>query len=139
MIVACEALKPPNTDDRYNCYHVIEALLGKTTATALRQHVLPAQWVRSTHLHTGELHGSELVWTAFMSSYVDPTFREAHRGLAHITSDAIVEWIKRQGMFNLPAFKERKTFRRRIRENALIALPIMFCVGLLIGWMLALI
>jgi hypothetical protein len=61
MVVACEALKPRDADDRYNCYHVIEALLGRSTMEQLRQHPFAAQRVRSSHLHMGDFHGAELV------------------------------------------------------------------------------
>jgi hypothetical protein len=118
MVVACEALKPPDADVRYNCYHVIEALLGKSTAERLRQHAFPAQRVRSTHLHTGEFHGSELVRMAFMSSYQDPTFRDGHRELARVTPATIIEWLKRQGTFDMPVIKQRKTTPRACRGVA---------------------
>jgi hypothetical protein len=54
MVVACEALKPPDADDRQNCYDLIQALLGRTVVDRVRQNSFPAQHVRSTHLHTGE-------------------------------------------------------------------------------------
>ena len=80
MVVACEALKPATADDRQNCYDVIEALLGRAAVERIRSKTsFPAQHVRGTHLHTGEFHGSELVMMAFLSSYQDPTFGEAHR------------------------------------------------------------
>jgi hypothetical protein len=135
MVVACEALKPPDADDRHNCYHVIEALLGKSTAEQLRQHDFPAQWVCSTHLHTGEFHGSELVRMAFMSSsYQDPTFSEAHWEMARVTKAAIIEWLKRRGTFDMPVVKQRKTVRRWIKENVFLLSPAIFGMGLVIGW-----
>jgi hypothetical protein len=133
MVVACEALKPPNADDRQNSYDVVEALLGKLTVDRLRQHPFPAQQVRSTHLHSGEFHGPELVRTAFMSTYQDPSFREAHRELARITPAAIIEWLKRRGAFDLPVGKQRKTIQRRLKENIFVALVAVFGVGLVIG------
>ena len=61
MVVACEALKPSDPEfTKHNIYQVIEALLGKLIADRLRQHPFPAQWVRSSQLHAGEFHGSEL-------------------------------------------------------------------------------
>ena len=112
MVVACEALKPPDADDRLNCYHVVEALLGKSIADGVRQNAFPAQRVRSSHLHTGEFHGSELIRIAFMSSYDDPSFREAHSELARVTPAAIIEWLKRRGTFHMPSVNQRKTIRR---------------------------
>jgi hypothetical protein len=56
MVIACEALKPP--DDGRNCYAVIDALLGQEAVNRIRQSPFPAQNVRSTHLHTGEFHGA---------------------------------------------------------------------------------
>jgi hypothetical protein len=99
MAVSCEALKPPDADERRNCYDVVEALLGRDTLDQIRQNWFPAQHVRSTHLHSGVFHGSELMMMNFMTTYDDPSFREAHRAMARITPDAIVEWLKRRGEF----------------------------------------
>jgi hypothetical protein len=76
---------------------VIEGLLGKPTSMQLRQHVFPAQRVRSSHLHTGEFYGSELAWMAFMTSYRDPSFDEALEQMAQVTPAAIIEWLTRGG------------------------------------------
>jgi len=111
MAVSCEALKPPNADER-NCYDVIEALLGKQTVEKIRQNPFPAQRVRSTHLHSGEFHGYELVMMDFMRTYDDPSFREASWEMAKITPAAIIEWLKRGGTFALPVTKKRRTMRR---------------------------
>ena len=37
MVVACEALKPADSDSQQNCYDVIEALLGRKVVDRLRQ------------------------------------------------------------------------------------------------------
>jgi hypothetical protein len=37
MVIACEVLKPPNADERLNCYDVIEALLGLAAVDRIRQ------------------------------------------------------------------------------------------------------
>jgi hypothetical protein len=136
MAVACEALKPPDADDRQNCYDVIEALLGRTAVERIRQNPFPAQHVRSTHLHTGEFHGSELVMMAFLSSYQDPTFREAHREMARVAPEAIIEWLKRRGAFQMPAPKNQRTFRRWLRDNIIVTCGVDFGLGLAIGWLL---
>jgi hypothetical protein len=111
MAVACEALKPSDADERQNCYNVIEALLGRATVDRVRQNPFPAQHVRNTHLHSGQLHGSELIMLDFMRTYEDPTFRDAHREMARITPAAIVEWLKRRGTFHLLTVEKRKTLR----------------------------
>ena len=98
MAVACEALKPSEADDRLNCYDVIKTLLGRTAVDRIRQNPFPAQHVRSTHLHTGEFHGSEMMMD-FLSSYHDPTFLEAHREMFRVTPAAIIEWLKLCGAF----------------------------------------
>jgi hypothetical protein len=137
MVVACEALKPANADDRQNCYHVIEALLGRTAVERIRQNAFPAQDVRSTHLHTGEFHGSELVMMAFLSSYQDPTFGEAHREMVRVAPETIIEWLRRRGNFQLPTpTKNRRTFRRWLRDNIIVACGVIFGFGLAVGWLL---
>jgi hypothetical protein len=136
MAVACEALKPPDADDRQNCYDVIEALLGRAAVERIRQNLFPAQHVRSTHLHTGEFHGSELVMMAFLSSYQDPTFREAHSEMFLVAPKAIIEWLRRQGNFQMPAPKNRRTLRRWFRDNITLTCGVIFGLGLAIGWLL---
>jgi hypothetical protein len=136
MVIACEALKPPDADDRQNCYDVIEALLGRAAVDRIRQNPFPAQRVRSTHLHTGEFHGSELVLTDFLASYRDPTFREVHREMFQVTSAAIVEWLKRRGAFQMPTRNDRRTLLRWLRDNVIVAFVVVFGLGLAIGWLL---
>jgi hypothetical protein len=136
MVIACEALRPPDADDRQNCYDVIEALLGRTAVDRIRQNLFPAQRIRSTHLHAGEFHGSELIMMYFLSSYHDPTFREAHRKMFQVTSEAIIEWLKRRGTFQMPAPKNRRTVRRWLRDNIIVAFGVIFGFGLAIGWLL---
>jgi hypothetical protein len=108
MVVACEALKPSDADDRLNGLDVLEALLGKPVADRLRQDAFQAQRVRSTHLHTGKFHGSELVRAVFMSSYEDPSFRDTHRELARVTPAAMIEWLKRRGRFLMPRVERKR-------------------------------
>jgi hypothetical protein len=135
MVVACEALKPSDPEfSEHNIYQLIEALLGKPVADRLRQRPFPAQWVRSSHLHAGEFHGSELIRTALMSSYQDPNFDEARRELTRITPTAIIEWLKRGGEFPMAVRKRNKTLRRLVRDYALIILPVAIAVGVCVGW-----
>jgi hypothetical protein len=80
MVVACEALKPPERQYRdHNIYQVVEALLGEANAKRLDAGSFRAQAVRSAHLHAGEFRGSEFVQAAINSSYQDPTFDEGRR------------------------------------------------------------
>ena len=95
--------------DRHDCYDIIEALLGKQVVDELRQNPFPAQQVRSTHLHSGEFHGPELIMANFMRTYEDPSFRDAHRTMAKVTHSAIVEWLKRRGTFTMPSLKQNRT------------------------------
>jgi hypothetical protein len=136
MVIACEALKPPDADDRQNCYDVIETLLGRTAVDRIRQNQFPAQYVRSTHPHTGEFHGSEFVVMDFLSSYYDPTFQEAHREMVRVTPAAIIEWLKRRGTFQMQTPRNRRTFRRWLRDNIVVASCVIFVFGLAIGWLL---
>jgi hypothetical protein len=43
----------------------------------------------------------------FMRTYEDPSFRDAHREMARITPNAIIEWLKRRGIFDLRNVKKR--------------------------------
>lgn len=136
MAVACEALKAPDADRRRNCYDVIHALLGKPAVDQIRQNPFPAQHVRGTHLHSGELHGSELIMMDFMRTYHDPSFRDAHREMARVTPAAIIEWLKRRGTFALPNVEKRPTLRRWARDHMTVMLALTLAVGLLVGWLL---
>jgi hypothetical protein len=131
----CEALKPSDPEfSEHNIYQLIEALLGKPVADRLRQRPFPAQGVRSSHLRAGEFHGSELIRTALMSSYQDPSFDEARRELTRITPTAIIEWLRRGGEFPMAVRKRKKTLRRLVRDYALIILPVAIAVGVCVGW-----
>jgi hypothetical protein len=96
MAVSCEALKPASADQRQNCYDVIKALLGRQVVDELRHNPFPAQQVRSTHLHSGEFHGSELIMANFMRTYEDPSFRDAHRTMAKVTPSTIFATMAEQ-------------------------------------------
>jgi hypothetical protein len=133
MAVACEALKPADADQRQNCYSVIEALLGRSAVDRVRQNAFPAQHVRSTHLHSGEIHGPELMMMDFMRTYQDPSFREAHREMFRVTPAALVEWLRKRGGFAMPSLRRRRPLRRWVRENVMLALCVAFSIGLLIG------
>jgi hypothetical protein len=131
MVIACEVLKP--TDRQFwdhNAYHVIEGLLGKAKADEVRQHPVAAQLVRNTHIHTGELLGSEFVRMVFMSSYRDPSFDEAHRAFAGLTPEVIIEWLRQGGTFTMPTRQRRKTWRRFARDHVLTIIPIAVVTGL---------
>jgi hypothetical protein len=134
MAVSCEALKPSGSTQRQNCYDVIEALLGKGAVGRIRQNPFPAQHVRSTHLHSGEFHGSEFIMMNFMSTYDDPSFREAIQEMARVTPDAIIEWLKRRGTFPMPPLKTGRTFGRWLRDNVTAACGVMLALGLATGW-----
>jgi hypothetical protein len=136
MAISCEALKPAGADQRLNCYDVIEALLGGTVAQGLRQNPWPAQQVRSTHLHSGEFHGSELIVANFSRTYHDPSFLEAHRTMAQVTPTAIVEWLKRAGTFEMPFVAKPRSVRRWLRDNLVVTLVAVFLTGLVLGWLL---
>jgi hypothetical protein len=103
MVVACEALKPP--DRQFNDHRigdVVEALLGASTAARLKQDWFRAHHVRSVHLHLGELLGSEFELRPLVPHFYDPTFDEARRELFDVTNAAIIEWLRRDGTFTLP-------------------------------------
>jgi hypothetical protein len=141
MVVACEALKPPEAHFKdHNIYHVVEALLGKPVADQLREEWFRPQDVRNAHLHAGEFRGSEFVRIMMMSSYEDPTFRQACDEMARIAQAALIEWLRRGGRFEMPAPRRRRTLRRFVKEHVLAALGIaMFAalvVGLVSGWLL---
>jgi len=134
MVVACEALKPscPRFKD-HNIYQVVEALLGKQHAERLRERGFRAQDVRSAHLHRGEFHGSEFVQAAITSSYYDPTFTQTRDELAQITRAAIIEWLRRRGIFTMLPLQRKRSMRRWVREHALIILPVVTFGGVVAG------
>jgi hypothetical protein len=134
MAVSCEALKPTDADQRRNCYDVIEALLGKPAVDRIRQNPFPTQHVRGTHLHSGELHGPELMMMEFMPTYRDPSFEDAHREMTRVTPAAIIEWLKRQAMFTLPPVETRPTLRRWALDHLVALLGITLALGLAVGW-----
>ena len=74
----------------------------------------------------------------FLSSYHDPTFREAHAEMFHVTPAAIIEWLKRRGTFQMPTLRDRRTFRRWLRDSIIVAFGVIFALGLAIGWLLRL-
>ncbi len=135
LVVACEALKPSAAVQRATVYDVIAALLGKATSDRLRQSggELAAQTVRSVHLHTGEFLGDELIYTAFNSSYRDPSFAEAHRDLTQVTRLAIAEWLRRQGAISLGT---REKSRKTRREFDRLWIATALGAGVLAGWIL---
>ncbi len=141
MVVACEALKPPEAQFRdHNVYPVVETLLGKPIADQLREHGGRPHDVRNAHLHAGEFRGSEFMRIMTLSSYEDPTFRLACGEMAKTTQAALVEWLRWGGRFTMPPAKRQRTLRRWARENILTVLAVTaiaaFVVGLVSGWLL---
>jgi len=111
LVVACEALKPAGPlYSEHNVYNVVDALLGKESSEKLRTQLFDPmihpkvhpQSVRSAHLHRGEFYGSEFAHRVVMSNFRDPTFDEATRELFKITKAAIIEWLRREGVFAMP-------------------------------------
>jgi len=135
---ACEALKPPDLRYRdHNVYDVIESLLGKPTADLLKEQWFKPQSVRNAHFHRGEFRGSEFVPHAWMSSFQDPTFYQASRLLTQIAPAAIIEWLRQGGTFTMPPLKRRMSWRRWVKEHALLLLPVLVVAGIGVGIMLA--
>ena len=135
---ACEALKPPDLRYRdHNVYDVIESLLGKPTADLLKEQWFKPQSVRNAHFHSGEFRGSEFVPHAWMSSFQDPTFYQASRLLTQIAPAAIIEWLRQGGTFTMPPLKRRMSWRRWVKEHALLLLPVLVVAGIGVGIMLA--
>lgn len=134
MAIACEALKP--RDRMYwnhNIYNVVEALLSKSNANALREQMMKPQEIRNAHLHGGEFRGSEFIEPAIRSDFHDPTFDQACRDLYETVQAAIIAWLLRGGTFTMPPVERRKTWRRRLKDHALWLIPVVFILGLLIG------
>jgi hypothetical protein len=141
MVVACEALKPPDPEFRdHNVYQVVEALLGKVAADRLQEQGFRAQEIRSAHLHRGEFRSSEFIFDLMDSTYQDPTFDQAHRALADISQAAIIEWLRRGGTFSLPVRKQKKTWRRWVKDHFVAALLAGMtgaaAGGAVVGWLL---
>jgi hypothetical protein len=141
MVVACEALKP--SDPLYkdhNLYPVVEALLGKEIAERLQEQWFRPQDVRNAHLHRGEFRASEFVRDMVASSYLDPTFDEAHGELWRITQAAIIEWLRRGGIFTMPPQKRKKSIRRWLKGQYFLSSLVLTGGGLAggvgLGWLL---
>jgi hypothetical protein len=138
MVAACEVLKPQDPLFReHNIYHVVEALLGKPKADLLQEQWFRPQDVRNAHLHRGEFRGSEFVQHTMMSSFQDPTFDQACRLLYEITQAAIIEWLRRNGIFTMAPLERRKTWRHWLKEHILWVLPVAAGVGIGVGIVLA--
>jgi hypothetical protein len=135
MVATCEALKPPGSEYRdHNIYHVIEALLGRPQAARLREQWFQAQEARSRHFHTGELRGPEFTSRAIMSSFEDPSFRQARTELWQTAPAAIIEWLRRSGEYTLPLSGRGRKRSRRLARASGIALPVLS--GAIFGWLL---
>jgi hypothetical protein len=136
MVVATEALKPGEPLFRdHNIYEVVEGLLGKRVAAVLRKEGFRPQEVRNAHLHRGEFRGSEFVQHLMMSSFHDPTFDSAHRVLTDITQAAIIEWLRRGGVFTMPSRNRSKNWRRWVKGHTMTAAAIAVGLGLVLGWL----
>ncbi len=108
-VVACEALKPPGPEyNDHNIYDVIEALIDKAASERLRAPGFEAQDVRNAHLHVGAFRSTEFAEQMAMSTFIDPSFDQASRDLARITQAAIIEWLRRGGVYALPPKKRKK-------------------------------
>jgi hypothetical protein len=135
MVASCEALKPRGKEFRdRNIYHVIEALLGRPQADALRRGSIGAHQIRSDHIHTGELHGAELEPRAIMSTFSDPSFMEASDALWLTVSAAITEWLRRGGNCPTPIPDYRRRARRFTQQG--LAAILALSLAIVLGWIL---
>lgn len=135
-VVATEALKPTDRQFRdHNVYDVVEALLGKRVADVLRRDGIRPQEIRNAHLHRGEFRGSEFARDFMMSSFHDPTFDTAHRVLTDITHAAIIEWLRRGGVFTMPTRYRGNSWRGWVKRHAITAAAIAGGLGLTLGWL----
>lgn len=137
-VVACEALKPRDPQFRNsNVYDIVEALLGESTAKRLDVGWFRAQVVRNVHLHAGEFVGSEPVHAAMSASFEDPTFDEARRALMSVAREAIIEWLRRGGVYAMASPKGRKRrWLRRARVHP-FTLPAVAVIAFILGLLLA--
>ena len=145
MVVACEALKPPDPlYSEHNIYDVVDALLGKEAGERLRTQLfdpkvhpkLHPQFIRNAHLHRGEFHGFEFAHGISRSNFSDPTFDDAIRHLHRITKAAIIEWLYRGGVFAMPPRKRKRPWRRWMREHSLAMMALAAAAGTCLGWLL---
>jgi hypothetical protein len=121
LVVACEALKPADAVySEHNVYDVTDALLGKEAGERLHTQLFDPlihpevhpQSIRNAHLHRGEFYGSEFAHRVAMSNFRDPTFDEATRELFKIAKAAIIEWLCRGGVFEMPTPNRKRTRRQ---------------------------
>jgi hypothetical protein len=137
LVVACEALKPSERDfNDHTINEVAGALLNDTVSERLKQDWFRAHYMRSQHLHLGEVRYGELQPSS-MRDFFDPTLREAHWELSRVVNAAIIEWLSLRGDFTLPPLTSRPAkIRRFIRENMSSFLVVTFALGAAIGWLL---
>ena len=137
LVVACEALKPPDRKFKdHQVYEVVEALLGSAVSARLKEEGFRPQDVRNAHLHAGAFRGDEMDWSGLVAQFYDPTFDQARRELAPITQEAIIEWLRRGGVFAMSRLKQRnRTVLRWARENVVALLCASSALGVVLGWL----
>jgi hypothetical protein len=102
LVVACESLKPVGKrHNKAKISAVVEGLLGTAEADQLRQLQLVPQRLRDDHFHRGELAAGELVSFLLQSHFGDPSFREAADALDRTTRLCLIEWLRRDGEYDL--------------------------------------
>ena len=102
LVVACEALKPRGRRHHYmNIYDVVESLCGAGEGLRLRSLSVAPQQVRSEHFHRGDLLAGELGPLLISDPFHDPSFREMLDVLATDTRVCLIEWLRRNGDYNL--------------------------------------
>jgi hypothetical protein len=139
LVVACEALKPPGARyDGHNSPAVVNALLGEDCAKHLLAKGVHALAVRNGLLHRGEFKGGEYTQLLFMPSNQDPTFDERRRVLGVITPAAIIEWLRRGGVYTLPPrrFEQRHTWGWGKTAAILGGVASLLAGGAVFGWAL---
>jgi hypothetical protein len=125
LVATCEALKPPDHQFRdHNVFHIVESLLGRARVDEVRRWRFRPDAIRGRHIHTGQFFGSEFVPQPIAMPFHDPTFDEEWGSLRRITQACIVEWLRVGGDIKLQKLTQSRTWRRKVKDNAMMLLAI---------------
>ena len=66
-------------------------------------------------------------------SFEDPTFDEARRALMSVAREAIIEWLRRGGVYSMVPRRQKQDWLRRVRQHPL-TLPVAAVIAFILGY-----